>query len=99
MPNVTIICSIAAFGSCSDPAGGPNMANNSNCLIYTDSFRIYCREFPSKLFKCPPRNRFARAAQCTQVHVQVVPCHQPQPEDLVRAAQVTNVRARETAAR
>src|SRR6266849_161417 len=87
-----------ARGSCSVPGGAP-MANNSNNLIYFDSFRVCRRKFPSKFFKSPRRNRLPGATQCTQVQVQIVPRHQPQSEDLARAEQMTNVRAREIAAR
>src|ERR1700687_2912680 len=87
-----------ARGSCSVPAGAPPMANSSNNLIYFDSFRVCRRKFPSKFFENPRGNRFPGSTHRTQVQVQVVPRHQPQPEDLTRAEQMPNVRAREITA-
>jgi hypothetical protein len=76
------------------------MANNSNNLIiYFDSFRVSRCKIPSKFLKIPRGNRFPDAAHCLQIQMQVVPRHQPQPEDLTRAEQMPNVSARKIAAR
>src|ERR1039458_8436053 len=91
--------SMPARGSCSVPAGATTLGNKSKKIIYFNSFRIRRSEFPSKFFKGPRRNRLPSAAQCAQVQVQIVPRHQPQAEDLTRAEQMTNIRAREIAAR
>src|SRR5579871_4017856 len=101
MPNVTIICRSWPVGFASCPCGvGENMAINSNILIYFfRSFRVPRGKFPSKFFKVARRDGLARSTHSAQVHVQVVPRQQPQPEDFTRAKQMSNVCPRKIAAR
>src|SRR5438876_1144481 len=91
---MTIMFNMPARGSCSVPAGVP-IARISNRIIGVRSFRVMGEKLSPKLLKCSSPNRFARLPHQAQVHVQVVPRHQPQPENLVGPKQMPDVRPRE----
>src|SRR5712675_606169 len=75
------------------------MASNSNILIGVRLLLVMRDKLAPKFLKHSRDNRLPRPPQQAQEQVQVVPRHQPQPQNLIRPEQVAEVRPREIPAR
>src|ERR1043166_4051831 len=95
--NMTTLFNMPPRGPCSVPGGAP-IANSSNRVIGLRFLRVMGEKLSPKILECSRDNRRARPSQKAQVHVQVMPRHEPQPQNLVCPEQVPDVRPAEVPA-